>query len=149
MSPATQYPLPAFYFEVKFDGFSESFQEVSGIGAEFQYEEISEGGQAGLRLPRPAIHPPLVLKRGVMLRSSPFITWCAKPLDAEFQSLIETKLVEVNLLNEQGNPVRGWSFSNAYPLKWEMSNFDSMQNQIAVETVTLSYSNVTQVYPKL
>ncbi len=141
MSTLTQYPLPAFYFEVKFDGHSESFQEVSGIGAEFAYEEISEGGEAGFRLPKPATHPPLVLKRGVMQKNSPFVNWCAKPLDAEFQSLIETKTVEVNLLNEEGKPVRGWSFSNAYPLKWEMSSFNSMENQIAVETVTLTYGS--------
>lgn len=147
MSPDSMYPLPSFYFEVKFDNNKESFQEVSGISAEFQYEEIPEGGEAGLRLPKTTTHPPLVLKRGVMLKSSPFVDWCIQPLDAQFQSLIKPKLLQVSLLNEEGTPVRAWSFSNAYPLKWEMSNFNSMQNEIAIETVTLSYQDIAQVYP--
>jgi len=147
MPPTSDYPLPSFYFEVKFDNHKESFQEVSGISAEFDFEEIPEGGEAGLRLPKAAIRPPLVLKRGVMLQSSPFVEWCTKPLDAHFQSLIKPKLLQVSLLNEQGSPVRAWSFSNAYPLKWEMSSFNSMANEIAIETVTLTYKDITQVYP--
>jgi phage tail-like protein len=142
---AAVYPLPAFYFKVVFTAFrgsDTSFQEVRGIGAEMQTEEVTEGGENRFvhRLPGTVRHPQLELKRGIAPFNSPVVTWCRSVLDNGYTNLITPSLVTVYLLNEFGAPVRGWSFANAYPVKWEIDDFKSTKNDVAIETIVLSYT---------
>ena len=44
------------------------------------------------------------------------------------------------MLNETGFPVVTWGFFNAYPVKWEISPMDSMENRILTETLEFSYN---------
>jgi phage tail-like protein len=44
------------------------------------------------------------------------------------------------LLNERSIPVATWSFSNAYPVHWEIESLNSMKNEVAIEKIELSYS---------
>jgi phage tail-like protein len=144
------YPLPAFYFKVivtGLNGSDTSFQEVRGIGSEIETEDVVEGGENRFvhRLPKGVKHPQLELKRGITTMSSPLITWCRSVLDNSFSSPpgsppIGPKAVVVQLLDEGGNPVRAWSFENAYPVKWEIDDFKSTKNEVAIETIVLSYT---------
>ncbi len=144
-SNTAAYPLPAFYFQVVFPGSSgsdQSFQEVNGISAELDTEEVSEGGENRFvhRLPKAIKHSQLELKRGVAPLNSPLVKWCQSVLEADFSTPISTKEINVHLLDEEGQPVRGWSFANAYPVKWEIDGFKSTKNDVALETIVLSYT---------
>jgi len=142
-APETAYPLTSFYFAVQIDGIDESsFQEVTGIGSELETEDVVEGGENRFvhTLPTKPKHSRLVLKRGVVVRSSPLIRWCRKILDSDFGLPIDPKLINVYLFNEKREPVRGWTFADAYPVKWEIGDFHSGKNEIAIETITLSYT---------
>lgn len=142
--PESDYPLPAFYFNVTFSEKSDedaAFQDVAGIGAQIETESYSEGGENRFiyQLPKSVKHPNLVLKRGIVSCSSPLIDWCKSVLENGFNEPIVTKLVHVMLLNADGRPVRQWSFDDAYPVNWEVESFNATKNEVALEKIELSY----------
>jgi phage tail-like protein len=140
------YPLPAFYFKVVFTAFlgfaDTSFQEVRGIGAEMETEDVMEGGENRFvhRLPTSLKHPQLELKRGIAPMHSALVRWCRSVLESGFSSTIMPSLVTVYLLDQNGAPARGWAFSHAYPVKWNIDDFNSTKNDVAIETITLNYT---------
>jgi len=142
---ATGYPLPAFHFKVIVAGIlgeDTSFQEVRGIGSELDTEEVAEGGENRFvhRLPKIMKHPELELKRGNAKLNSPLVGWCRSVLESDFSSPLAPKTISVYLLDQDGGPIRGWSFANAYPLKWEIDDFKSTKNEVVIETLVLSYT---------
>ena len=139
------YPPSAFHFKVNFSGARDedtSFQEVSGIGSEIDFQETVEGGENRFvhRLPKGVKHPLLSLKRGIAGVNSPLVEWCIAVLEGDFLKPIETQQVKVYLLDETQSPLRGWSFANAYPVKWEIDSLNSTKNEVAIETIDLSYN---------
>jgi phage tail-like protein len=142
------YPLPAFHFEVVFGGSSSggdtSFQEVTGIGAELELETVSEGGENRFvhQLPKAVKYPKLVLKRGVAKSDSALVEWCKSVLEKDYIEAIETKQVEVRLLNEQREALRSWTFSNAYPVNWDVEGFNSTKSEVAIEKIELVYNHL-------
>jgi len=124
-----------------------SFQEVSGIQAGFETEEVQEAGenQFTWQLPTGLKQKPLTLKRGVMSIPSPLMVWCASVLESGLAKPIKTKTVWVFLLNEMGIPVMTWSFANAYPVRWEVGSFSSTKNEVAVETIEMCYTVCSKV----
>ncbi|MDY6981863.1 MAG: phage tail protein [Pseudomonadota bacterium] len=140
------YPPSAFYFKVVF-GEAESqvdtsFQDVSGISSEINTEPVVEGGENRFvhNLPTTVKHANLELKRGIAPLSSPLVTWCKQVMERDFVDPIVPQLVRVYLMDADGNPIRGWSFANAFPVKWETENFNSTKNDVAIEKVVLSYT---------
>lgn len=149
-SKAPEYPPSAFYFKVGFSGTlsipDTSFQEVSGISAEIDTEEVVEGGENRFvhRLPKGIKHPKLVLKRGIASLDSPLIKWCTSILE-EFTTPIVPQGMTVSLLNDQQEPIRAWSFANVYPVNWEIEDFNSTKNEVAIEKIDFSYSYSNRV----
>ena len=148
------YPPVAFYFTVIIGDISEdaenildtSFQEASGITTEIETEKVYEGGSQYVQnLPTKIIHPNLVLKRGITTLTSPLATWCKSTLETDFGVPIVPKLVRVFLLNAFATPIMGWSFSNAYPVKWQVEPFNSEANKVAIENIELSYMYSTRL----
>ncbi len=146
-----EYPLPAFHFRVAFSGsgFKDrdtSFQEVSGIGYEVEYENIVEGGKLSAhRLPKAIKYPLLSLKRGIADKNSPLVKWCREIMESDFEKRIKPMGIKVFLLNEKGNPVRGWSFENTYPVKWDIESFGATKNEVAIEKIELSYDRLKKI----
>lgn len=119
-----------------------SFQEVSGIGATMETENVQEGGENRyvLQLPKGVTHGPLVLKRGVGAANSALVRWCRATLEGGLGLQVMTAPLTVYLLDPELEPLRAWLFANAYPTKWEAGAFDANKNEVAIETVTLSYT---------
>jgi len=146
-SGAESYPLPAFFFEVIIgSGGDTSFQEVTGIRNELETESVVEGGENRFvhQLPKAVKHPNLVLKRGIAKSDSSLEQWCKSVLEQDFTKAIETKELEVRLLNEEKEAVRSWSFVNAYPVNWEVESFNSTKNEVAIEKIELAYSHLVR-----
>ena len=149
---AEYYPPGAFYFAVSILGsgtalsvltdIDASFQEVSGIEAKAGVEEVVEGGENRFvhRLPRPASYSNLVLKRGVVTRTSFFADWFGQTVGSGLSLPILTQNVVVSLLGSEGTPLIAWIFVNAWPVRWEVGPLDSMDNKFLVETLELSYN---------
>jgi len=153
-----QYPAVGFHFEVRIveraatsangggaskdtKGGDARFLEVSGISAEIPTEDYTEGGEHRFvyRLPNSVKYAPLILKRGLISSLSPLNTWVQGILKSGLQEKISTKDLVINLLNEENAPLMGWTFINAYPTKWQVSNFNAMNNEVAIETLEISY----------
>jgi phage tail-like protein len=136
------YPPVSFHFEVQFEGLEPGnkdvgFQELSGINATIGETTYEEGGENRFihRLPERVTYDKLVLKRGV-LKGSELIEWFKNAVEL-FQ--FDPKGVLITLLNEKHEPLESWSFINAYPVKWTVTNFDSTKNEVAVETIELVF----------
>lgn len=143
------YPPVGFHFRVEFTFLpSESkdarFQEVSGLGAELGVEEVVEGGENRFthRLPTYAKYSNLILKRG-LLADSELIDWCKNAIE-NFE--FEPATVNVTLLNEQHQPLADtYSFVNAWPVKWTVSDLKAQDNSIVVETLEIAYNYFTRI----
>ncbi len=143
------YPPVGFHFRVEFD-FLKSvdkdtrFQEVSGLAAELGIEDVQEGGENRFthRLPIRAKYSNLVLKRG-WLTDSQLIDWCK---DAIENFIFKPTTVNVTLLNEEHEPVAdSYSFINAWPVKWSISDFKAQENAVVIETLELVYNHFVRI----
>lgn len=141
-----EFPPVAFYFQLSLSGVSANedaaFKEVSGISMEMGVEEIAEGGNNMFkhRVPTSVKFSNLVLKRGLVPKDSEIITWCNKTLGGNLDDLVETKTIIVKLLDENGNPIKSWSFVNAWPVKWAVSDLNSGSNELVIESLEFAYS---------
>lgn len=146
------YPPGAFYFTVTVLGsgtalslltsIDASFQEVSGIEAQFDTEDVVEGGENRFvyHLPRPAKYSNLVLKRGVVTQDSFLAEWVGQTVGSRLSLPILPQNLLVTLLNEDGWPAIVWGFVNAFPLRWEVGAMSSTDNKILTETLEFSYN---------
>ena len=144
------YPPSAFYFSVGFPNTAaedSSFQDVTGIGSEMDTEDVVEGGENRFvhRLPKGVKHPKLVLKRGIAKMDSPLVGWCRSVLESGLAAPITPKEMTVYLLDENKDPIRSWSFANVYPVNWEVENFNSTKNEVAIESIELSYTTTSRL----
>lgn len=142
-------PPVSFHFRVDFGDLSGAsidtrFQEVSGLSMELGVEEYAEGGENRFvhRLPGRAKFGNLLLKRGLFTNSA-LIKWCKLAIE-EF--IFQPVVVNVTLLNEKSDPLGStYSFINAWPVKWSVSDFKAQDNSLAIETLELSYNYFTKI----
>jgi phage tail-like protein len=146
---AAYYPPWSFYFKVEFHiprsnplpSDDARFQTVSGLSVEFDYESFKEGGENRFehKLPVRTKYADLVLKRG-MLTGSGVIKWF---VDAFANRSFNPADISVILMNEKGAPLRTWNVAHAIPKKWTVSDFNSGENSVVIETLELSYRYFT------
>lgn len=146
----------SFYFKVKLVTLNPminmlkedtSFMEVSGINAQLNTEILNEGGNLNYpyHLPNTIKYDNLQLKRGITTLNSNFAVWCLKNLNDNLSGTVSTGCLMVSLLGSDSLPLRAWIFDNAYPVKWNVAPFDSKKNDLAIETIEISYSYFTRV----
>lgn len=138
---ANNYPV-GFYFKLSFNGEDAAFQEVSGISRELNVEEVVCGGENRFkyRLPTISTSQNLVLKRAYLVKGSGLVNWCASAIDGGFVNKIYTHDVSVSLLNAEGTVCVMWTFYNAYPVKYSVSDLKSQESELVVESVELAYT---------
>lgn len=135
------YPV-GFYFQLSFQGDDAAFQEVSGISKELAVEEVASGGENRFkfRLPTVSTSQNLVLKRALISTGSQLLNWCAACIDQGLASSIQTNDVRLSLLNASGQVCMMWTFYNAYPVKYSVSDFKSQESSIVIESIELAYT---------
>lgn len=149
MASLSEYPPVGFYFKVEFQGVPGvsdrdfRFQEVSGLNVEVEVEEVKEAGENRFihKLPLRTKYTNLVLKRG-MLTDSALIGYFNEALDSYFNPFnysFSPCDIYISLLNSEGDPLSSWQVVGAYPLKWQISDFKSMDNSLVVETLEFAY----------
>lgn len=143
----TYYPPVAFHFRVRFSISSEDsdvrFQDVSGLSVSLGVEDVKEGGENRYthRLPTPPKYGSLVLKRGLLLDSA-VSKWIENAVtNFEF----EPAEIHIDLLNEEHEPISSWTFTRAWPVKWEISSLKSTGNEVVIETLELAYASFRKV----
>ncbi|CAM1362494.1 phage tail protein [Tenacibaculum xiamenense] len=141
MDSNNPYPV-GFYFELSFKGQDAAFKEVSGLSKELSLEEVTCGGENRFkyRLPTVTSTKNIVLKRALIPEGSPLVDWCASSLDEGLANPIEVHDVSVNLLDEEGKVSVKWTFYNAYPVKYSVSDLKSQESEIVMESMELAYT---------
>jgi len=126
------------------DGAEAVFQEVSGLDAEIQPEQLSEGGENRFQPKRlsPVRHANLMLRRGVASRSDPFVSWCYDTLESGLTEKMVTKDVQITLRDGNSRAVRVWILRNAYPVKLAADGFDAPDKEVALDQIELAYSSI-------
>lgn len=140
------YPPVGFHFLVEFalPGIKENdsrFREVSGFSLELEEESIVEGGENRFvqKLPVRAKYPDLALKRGLLVDST-VRKWCQ---DAIQNFDIQPTTIWVKLLNDQHEPLKTFTFFNAWPKKWSISDFNAESSDLVIESLELAYQYYT------
>jgi len=135
-------PLPAFCFKVilKVSGESESeafFRSLSGLKYETEALDVRAGGvnDTTFRLPGPTKWQNIVLKRG-FTGSSGFLLWREKWLNGTGDRIERGTIQQ---LDSQLNKITEWEFEDAWPVKWEISDFDATKNELSIETLELAH----------
>jgi phage tail-like protein len=139
---AVYYPPVGFHFRVEFDlsdaGDSDiRFRDVSGLSMELEEETHNEGGENRFihKFPGRARYGDLVLKRG-LLTGSAVRAWC----EAAIQDLdIQPTTVWVTILDEAHEPLQTYTFINAWPKKWSVSDLNAESSELVVESLELAY----------
>jgi len=138
-----KYPLVGFHFAVYFHGLlptpiDMAFQSVTGLTATVETVSYKQGGENrfAYEIPTGLKFSTLVLKRGLKNTPSILSKWCEdtyenfvfKPLD-----------IVISLLDENHLPLHNWNIVGAYPLKYEISEFNAETSAIVIQTLELKY----------
>ncbi|WP_235299104.1 phage tail protein [Portibacter marinus] len=146
-SADNKFPLPKFHFEVKIDGNTIAFQEVTGLTVENEITEYRNGTDKEF-----------IPARRVSMRKSGSIT-LKKGLFKDDKDLIKiydnvTKLkeffstdekaidVQIDLLDETSSSAFTWVAKNAVPTKLTMESLSASDNAIAIEQIEFSHSGI-------
>ena len=108
------YPLPKFHFQVDWGGTRIGFSEVTGLDAETQIIEYSDGAspETGPRkMPGIQKFPNIVMKTGIIKNDNEFYEWW----NTVSLNTIERRDLIISLLNEAHEPVMVWKVKNAWP----------------------------------
>ncbi len=120
------------------------FSEVSGIGAEITYDEVREGGQHDTiyYLPGNIVYSNLVFKRGLATFGSEILQWCFDTLSSK-NNIVEPKNIVVSLLDADQKSYMTWNFFEAFPVKWQVGEFNAQVSGIAIEIIEVRYNKMT------
>ncbi len=136
------WPLPKFYFSVIIGGETVSFQEVSGLDVENQTIEYRHGNSPvfkAVKMPGMQKLGNVTLKRGVFTKDNKFWDWYSK---IEMNT-IEREFVQIQLLDQSGNPTMTWTLDNAFPVKVSGIDLQEEGNDVAVETIEIAYEKLS------
>lgn len=139
------YPLPGFRFSITLMGIipvpNSSFMEAYGFGAQMEVESVVSGGQNGFKyqLPANSTFTNLVLKQGMLPVDSPLVEWCMTNILYGATTVVAQRPLTLHLVNDQGQPAKTWVFVDAFPVKYQTSEFKSTDNSVAVETMEFAY----------
>jgi len=140
----TSIPVAGFYFKLSLGDSASlndkeaAFQEVSGISMNLRVQEVTEGGENSVRGRKE--YSDLVLKRGHLYKDSKLCNWIENTMTNEFNSPIQPQSITVQLFDGERNALSTWIFTNAYPVKWEISQMNEQANEIIIESLTFQYS---------
>ena len=138
----TDWPLPKFRFEVKWDSDVMSFQEVSGLDVEAQPIEYRAGDSPSfstIKMPGIKKYSDVTMKKGVLKSDNKFWDW----FNEIKMNTIQRIPVTISLLDEEGSPTMVWTLANAWPTKISGTDLKSTGNEVAVETIVIAHEGIT------
>ena len=136
------WPLPKFYFEVKWDGAVMSFQEVTGLDVEAEPIEYRHGDSpafAAIKMPGLKKFANVTMKKGVFKGDRKLWDWYG----AIKLNTVKRAPVTISLLDESGAPTMVWTLANAFPTKISGTDLKSDGNEVAVESIELAHEGIT------
>ncbi len=138
----TLWPLPKFYFQVKWDDSELAFQEVSGLDIESEAIEYRSGNSpvfSKVKMPGMIKNSNITMKKGVFVKDNAIFDWFSEIK----MNTIKRKALTISLLDEGGNPTMVWKVQNAFPVKVTGTDLKSEGNEVAVEGIEIAHEGFT------
>lgn len=136
------WPIPKFYFQVKWDSEVMSFQEVSGLDVEAQPIEYRHGDSpefSVIKMPGIKKSSNVTMKKGVYKSDNKFWDW----FNQIKMNTIKRVPVTISLLDEAGAPTMVWTLANAWPAKITGTDLKADGNEVAIETIEIVHEGIT------
>jgi len=134
-------PYLGLRFRVECQGIIEAaFSEVSGLSMKIETEDYKEGGvnDYAHKLPKTVSWENLVLKRG-LTQSGKLWKWIWDSIDGKYTK----QNIGIILIDSQGNDKWSWTVQNAYPIKWTGPDLKAGSADIAIESLELVHTGIT------
>jgi phage tail-like protein len=138
----TNWPLPKFHFQVKWDSNVMSFQEVSGLDVEAQPIEYRSGDSKAfstIKMPGILKTGNVTMKKGVFKSDNKFWAW----FNQIKMNTIKRVPVTISLLDEAGSATMVWTLANAWPTKITGTDLKADGNEVAVESIEIAHEGLT------
>lgn len=138
-------PYAGFRFVVEINGTLEGgFTEVSGLQAETEVEDRSEGGVNDYthKLAKQTKYQNLSLKRG-LTRDTGLWDWYRRVVSGR----IERQTISVILRDASDEEAWRWVFYDAWPVKWSGSGLNASESDVFVESVDFAHQGMTKEAP--
>ena len=136
------WPMPKFYFQVKWDTEVMSFQEVSGLdiqSEEIKYRHGDSPEFAVIKMPGMKKVGNITMKKGVFKSDNKFWDWFKQIK----MNTIKRLPVTISLLDEAGSATMVWTLTNAWPTKITGTDLKSEGNEVAIETIEIVHEGLT------
>ncbi|WP_034292910.1 phage tail protein [Herbaspirillum sp. RV1423] len=138
----TLWPLPKFYFQVKWDSQVMSFQEVSGLDVqseEIKYRHGDSPEFSVIKMPGMKKVGNITMKKGIFKSDNKFWDW----FNQIKMNTIKRVPVTISLLDEAGKPTMVWTLANAWPTKITGTDLKAEGNEVAIETIEIVHEGLT------
>ena len=135
------WPLPKFYFQVKWGDTELVFQEVSGLDVETEPLEYRAGNSpvfSKVKLPGTLKAGNITMKKGVFVKDNAFFDW----FNDIKMNTIKRKSLTISLLDEHNAPTMIWKVKNAFPVKVQGTDLKAEGNEVAVESVEFAHEGL-------
>jgi phage tail-like protein len=135
---------PIGYFRVELDSIdSASFRKCSGLKTETEVFEYQEGGdnEKTLKLMGPTKANNIVLTKGYVSDPALF-KWREEIASSGTNPITRRHGSIVALARDAKTEVARWNFTNAWPVRWEMTDFDSSTGEAACEILELAVEKI-------
>lgn len=136
------WPMPKFYFQVKWDSEVMSFQEVSGLdiqSEEIKYRHGDSPEFSVIKMPGLKKFGNVTMKKGIFKSDNKFWDWFNKIK----MNTIKRIPVTISLLDETGAPTMVWTLANAWPTKITGTDLKSEGNEVAIESIEIVHEGLT------
>src|SRR5262249_23107285 len=131
----------AYNFKLVIQGITEGhFTECSGMGIRVQPIKYREGGtnQVVRVVSGPVEYADVTLRYG-LTASTELWNWFMTAVKGQ----VERKNVSILMLNSSGtSEVMRWNLINAWPAEWRGAPLDALNQEIAIETMTLVFETL-------
>ncbi|QOJ22618.1 MAG: phage tail protein [Gammaproteobacteria bacterium] len=138
----TVWPMPKFYFQVKWDSQVMRFQEVSGLdiqSEEIKYRHGDSPEFSVIKMPGMKKFGNITMKKGVFKGDNKFWDWFKQIK----MNTIKRLPVTISLLDEGGKATMVWTLTNAWPTKITGTDLKSEGNEVAIESIEIVHEGLT------
>ncbi|GGI52869.1 phage tail protein [Oxalicibacterium solurbis] len=136
------WPMPKFYFQVKWDSQVMSFQEITGLdiqSEEIKYRHGDSPEFSVIKMPGLKKVGNVTMKKGVFKGDNKFWDW----FNQIKMNTIKRVPVTISLLDETGAPTMVWTLANAWPTKITGTDLKAEGNEVAIETIEIVHEGLT------
>lgn len=143
----------AFRFKVEIDGvLAAAFSQVSGFGVRVETSEYRSGNDlrsVPMEIPTLTRYDHITLSKGIV-GDYDMLQWVLSVASSDIAppTGIDRRNVTITLIDDKGKDGPKWFITGAYPVSYQISDFDALRGEVAVESLEISHLGFKRVAPE-